>query len=245
MNHVKYRLSFFGDSKVGKTSMLTRYVYDHFENAPSPTIGIDFLSKTVFLKNQMVRLNIWDMAGNEKFRPLMPSYMKDSDVAVVVYDVTNRRSFLNTAMWVDLIRTQRGSDILIFLVGNKADSSNRQVGFTEGKKQAQMDGLLFIESSANSGYNVENFFQMIITSLDKKENERSKNTADGKSAKKDEAITIISASNDPVIGSGSCFRRFANIATSFFYNPENNPDLEHSRTSGKVGGSIPSIERVR
>eukprot|EP00957_Ditylum_brightwellii_P002369 181423-Ditylum_brightwellii.AAC.1 len=211
-NHVKYRLGFFGDTKVGKTSILTKYVYDRFENTPSPTIGIDHLSKTLFLKNQMVRLNICDTVGNEKFRPLMPYYMKESDVAVVVYDVTNRRSFLNTAMWVDLIRTQHGSDILIVLVGNKAEdpSCNRQVAFTEGEKQAQMDGLLFMKSSAKSGYNVENLFQMIITSLsNNKEKKCSNNAADGKSMNSEKGITTVSVNNTaPVIGSGSCFRRF-------------------------------------
>mmetsp|Transcript_11843 Transcript_11843/g.17648 ORF Transcript_11843/g.17648 Transcript_11843/m.17648 type:complete len:183 (-) Transcript_11843:319-867(-) len=155
-----------GDSNVGKTCILNRYVYDNFKHGLPGHLGINFRFKTVCLNNQMVRLRIWDPSGGEKFLTITKPYMKKSEAAVVVYDVTDRKSFLNTAMWIDLIRTQCGSDIPIFLVGNKADSPNRQVAFTEGKKQPQMDGLLFMECSANSGYNVENLFQMIITSLD-------------------------------------------------------------------------------
>mmetsp|Transcript_28331 Transcript_28331/g.41136 ORF Transcript_28331/g.41136 Transcript_28331/m.41136 type:complete len:235 (+) Transcript_28331:60-764(+) len=207
IKHSKYRVGFFGDTRVGKTSIVKRYVYDQFEHAPSPTIGVDFLSKLVFLKNRTVRLSTWDTAGEPRFRPLMPSYMRDSEVAVVVYDVTNRTSFLNTAMWVDLIRMQRGNDILIVLVGNKADLSNRQVGTTEGEKQAKMDGLLFMECSAKSGDNVQGLFQMIIASLIGKEDE-SNNAVDVENAKNAAVNTNVSAANAPEIGSGSCFRFF-------------------------------------
>eukprot|EP00957_Ditylum_brightwellii_P099596 7586445-Ditylum_brightwellii.AAC.1 len=132
----------------------------------------------------------------------MPSYMRDSEVVVVVYDMTNRTSFLNTAMWIDLICIQSGNDILIVLVRNKADLSSRQVGTTEGDKQAKMDGLLFMECSTKSGDNVQGLFQMIITTLVEKENE-SNNAVDVENMKHDAVNANVSAANAPEIGCGS------------------------------------------
>ncbi|RYR17549.1 hypothetical protein Ahy_B03g062260 isoform A [Arachis hypogaea] len=85
------------------------------------TIGIDFLSKTMYLEDRTVRLQLWDTAGQERFRSLIPSYIRDSSVAVIVYDVANRQSFLNTTKWVEEVRQERGTDVIIVLVGNKTD----------------------------------------------------------------------------------------------------------------------------
>ncbi len=85
----KYKLVFLGDQGVGKTSMITRFMYDTFDNAYQATIGIDFLSKTMYLEDRTVRLQLWDTAGQERFRSLIPSYIRDSSVAVVVFDITS------------------------------------------------------------------------------------------------------------------------------------------------------------
>ena len=98
---------FLGDQAVGKTSVITRFMYDKFEANYAATIGIDFLSKTVYLEERTVRLQLWDTAGQERFRSLIPSYIRDSSAAVVVYDVTNRQSFLNTTRWIEEVR-ERG-----------------------------------------------------------------------------------------------------------------------------------------
>ena len=79
-------------------------MYDKFDNTYQATIGIDFLSKTMYLEDRTVRLQLWDTAGQERFRSLIPSYIRDSSVAVVVYDVANRASFLNTARWIEVRR---------------------------------------------------------------------------------------------------------------------------------------------
>ncbi|KHN31372.1 Ras-related protein RABH1e [Glycine soja] len=117
----KYKLVFLGDQSVGKTSIITRFMYDKFDINYQATIGIDFLSKTMYLEDRTVRLQLWDTAGQERFRSLIPSYIRDSSVAVVVYDVANRQSFLNTNKWIEEVRTERGSDVIIVLVGNKTD----------------------------------------------------------------------------------------------------------------------------
>lgn len=103
----KYKLVFLGEQNVGKTSLINRFMYDSFEASYQATIGIDFLSKTVYLKDRAIRLQLWDTAGQERFRSLIPAYIRDSSVAVVVYDITNMESFLQTSKWVNDIRQVR------------------------------------------------------------------------------------------------------------------------------------------
>jgi len=89
----KFKLVFLGEQSVGKTSLITRFMYDNFDAQYAATIGIDFLSKTMYLDDRTVRLQLWDTAGQERFRSLIPSYIRDSSVAVVVYDVTSISSY--------------------------------------------------------------------------------------------------------------------------------------------------------
>ena len=89
----KYKPVFLGDEAVGKTSIITRFMYDTFDNTYKVTIGIDFVSKTMYLEDRIVRLQLWDTAGQERFRSLIPSYIRDSSVAIVVYDITSMSSF--------------------------------------------------------------------------------------------------------------------------------------------------------
>jgi len=142
-------------------------MYDNFDRHYQATIGIDFLSKTMYLEDRTVRLQLWDTAGQERFRSLIPSYIRDSSVAVVVYDVTNRASFMNTTKWVEDVRAERGNDVVICLVGNKTDLGNdkRQISTEEGEEKAKKDGLLFMECSAKAGYNVKSLFRKLATSL--------------------------------------------------------------------------------
>lgn len=162
----KYKLVFLGDQSVGKTSIITRFMYDKFDQNYQPTIGIDFLSKTMYLEDRTVRLQLWDTAGQERFRSLIPSYIRDSSVAVIVYDVSNRQSFLNTARWVDEVRTERGKDVVIVLVGNKTDLvDKRQVSVEEGESKTKEFGALMIETSAKAGFNIKGLFRKIAGAL--------------------------------------------------------------------------------
>ncbi|KAI9004193.1 Ras- protein Rab-6A [Gaertneriomyces sp. JEL0708] len=168
----KYKLVFLGEQSVGKTSLVTRFMYDTFDNTYQATIGIDFLSKTMYMDERTVRLQLWDTAGQERFRSLIPSYIRDSSVAVVVYDITNRNSFMNTTKWVDDVRAERGNDVIIVLVGNKTDlSDKRQVSTEEGEKKAKEFGVMYIETSAKAGYNVKALFRKIANALPGMENE--------------------------------------------------------------------------
>lgn len=171
----KFKLVFLGEQSVGKTSLITRFMYDTFDNTYQATIGIDFLSKTMYLEDRTIRLQLWDTAGQERFRSLIPSYIRDSTVAVVVYDVTNANSFHQTSKWIDDVRTERGSDVIIMLVGNKTDlAEKRQVPTEDGEKRAKEMNVMFIETSAKTGYNVKNLFRRVAAALPGMENHESK-----------------------------------------------------------------------
>jgi len=162
----KFKLVFLGEQSVGKTSLITRFMYDTFDNTYQATIGIDFLSKTMYLDDRTVRLQLWDTAGQERFRSLIPSYIRDSSVAVVVYDVTNAKTFEQTRKWVDDVRSERGTDVIIVLVGNKTDlTDKRQVTEQQGADEAKRNNLMFIETSAKVGHNVKLLFKRIAQAL--------------------------------------------------------------------------------
>ncbi|KAI8150190.1 GTP-binding protein ryh1 [Fennellomyces sp. T-0311] len=162
----KFKLVFLGEQSVGKTSLITRFMYDTFDNTYQATIGIDFLSKTMYLEDRTVRLQLWDTAGQERFRSLIPSYIRDSSVAVVVYDISNRNSFVNTEKWIDDVRAERGNEVIIVLVGNKTDlNDKRQVTLEEGEKKAKDYNVMFIETSAKAGHNVKTLFRRIAQAL--------------------------------------------------------------------------------
>ncbi|XP_023770278.2 ras-related protein RABH1e [Lactuca sativa] len=170
---LKYKLTVLGDESVGKTSIIIRFTYDKFDSTYQiqclilqPTIGIDFLSKTVHLEDFAVRLQLWDTGGKERFRNLIPSYIADSSYIVIVYDVTNRKSYLNISTWIEDVRTKRGNDAVIVLVGNKTDLvDKRQVSTEEGDNQARKFGCMFVETSAKDGFNVRHVFFRIISNV--------------------------------------------------------------------------------
>ncbi|CEL93115.1 unnamed protein product [Vitrella brassicaformis CCMP3155] len=169
----KYKLVFLGEQAVGKTSIITRFMYDTFDNNYQATIGIDFLSKTMYLEDRTVRLQLWDTAGQERFRSLIPSYIRDSSAAVVVYDITNRASFLNTTKWIEDVRAERGSDVIIALVGNKTDlADRRQVSVEEGEQKAKENEIMFIETSAKAGFNIKALFRKLASALPGLENQQ-------------------------------------------------------------------------
>ncbi|VEN62142.1 unnamed protein product [Callosobruchus maculatus] len=162
----KYKLVFLGEQSVGKTSLITRFMYDSFDLNYQATIGIDFLSKTIYLKDRTIRLQLWDTAGQERFRSLIPSYIRDSAVAVVVYDITNMVSFEQTRKWIDDVRKERGTNVIIMLVGNKVDlESLREVSTETAILMAKEWNVLFIETSAKEGYNVKQLFRKIGEAL--------------------------------------------------------------------------------
>ncbi|KIW98202.1 uncharacterized protein Z519_01786 [Cladophialophora bantiana CBS 173.52] len=160
-------LTQYCNNTVGKTSLITRFMYDSFDTTYQATIGIDFLSKTMYLEDRTVRLQLWDTAGQERFRSLIPSYIRDSSVAVVVYDISSRKTFEQTRKWIDDVRGERGNDVIVVLVGNKTDlgDSKREVTTQQGEEEAKRAGAIFMETSAKLGHNVKALFRRIAQAL--------------------------------------------------------------------------------
>ncbi|GMI04701.1 hypothetical protein TrRE_jg4406 [Triparma retinervis] len=208
----KFKTVLLGDTSVGKTSIVTRFMYDNFDKTYQATIGIDFLSKSLHLSDRTVRLQLWDTAGQERFRSLIPSYIRDSSVAVVVYDITNRATFLNADKWISDVRNERGDDVVIMLVGNKTDlSDKRQVSVEDGEEKAKRDGLLFIECSAKAGFNVKSLFRKLAESLpggeggeENRANGSSVSTANGSNGKGGMVDIKLSAAPANLDDAGSC-----------------------------------------
>ncbi|KAF8261075.1 ras-domain-containing protein [Lactarius quietus] len=195
------KIVLLGDQSVGKTSLITRFMYDTFDNTYQATIGIDFLSKTLYLDDRTVRLQLWDTAGQERFRSLIPSYIRDSTVAIVVFDITNRQSFMSTSKWIEDVRSERGNDVMVVLVGNKADlSDKRQVTLEEATAKAQSLNIMFMETSAKAGHNVKSLFKKIAMSLPGMEKDGQ--SADAQNAKID--VTSPPANEVPEASACQC-----------------------------------------
>ena len=155
-----HKVVFIGDSSVGKTSIINQYLYNSCSPEHSPTIGIDFFLKVIEEGEKSVRIQIWDTAGQEKFRALIPSYIRNSTVAILVYDITNRTSFDNIQKWrQNIIDT---SDPHLILVGNKIDlDSEREITKEEGELYAKQINADFIETSARTPIGITDLFGIV------------------------------------------------------------------------------------
>ncbi|KAI8341524.1 ras protein [Chlamydoabsidia padenii] len=159
----QFKLVLLGESAVGKSSLVMRFVKDHFDEYRESTIGAAFLAQTITLDdNTVVKFEIWDTAGQERYKSLAPMYYRGANCAVVMYDITQSSSLDKAKMWVDELQRQAEPDIVIALCGNKTDLESRRVVETDvARAYAEENGLLFIETSAKSAHNVNDLFTMI------------------------------------------------------------------------------------
>ncbi|XP_020390078.2 ras-related protein Rab-10-like [Rhincodon typus] len=149
-----------GDSNVGKTAILKRLTEDNFHASFIPTIGIDFRVKTIKINaNNTIKLQIWDTAGQERFHALTTHYFRGSSGLMLVYDITNLKTFTNIAYWIKDTDEHAGNDAGRILIGNKCDMlAARQVSWEDGKRLAQEHGMQFFETSAKEDMNIEKAF---------------------------------------------------------------------------------------
>ena len=159
-----YKILLLGDSSVGKTCILARYADNTFQEDHLATIGLDYKIKTVTLDNgKTVKIQIWDTAGQDRFKSITKNYYKGAHGIILIYDITNKRSFDNVKNWVDVIKEEVSEKVTIILVANKIDcNEERKVSTIEGKNIANEYGLQFFETSAKSGENINESFNYLI-----------------------------------------------------------------------------------
>ncbi|EJW04677.1 small GTP-binding protein domain [Edhazardia aedis USNM 41457] len=161
-----YKLVVLGYYSVGKSSLVMKYVKREFNPNEESTIGAAFCAKTVQLKDCNVKYEIWDTAGQERYNSLIPMYYRGAQVALIVYDITNPQSFTCAKKWVDELKEEKPKDFLKVLVGNKSDlDASRKIHFEDGLNYAEQNGLLFYETSAKTGYNVDKIFEDVASIL--------------------------------------------------------------------------------
>ena len=159
----KYKLIFLGDQNVGKSSILNRFLNDTFVEEYQATIGLDFQSKNVQIDNQDIHLLLYDTAGQEKFRSLIPMYTRDANIILLVYDITNKESFENLSLWLKDLTNININEVIVCIVGNKIDlTEKREVTNEEGQKFWEEHDFIFQEVSAKTG---DGFSELFYKSL--------------------------------------------------------------------------------
>ena len=163
-----FKLVLLGDSAVGKSCLVVRFVRDEFFEFQEPTIGAAFLTQTVSLENATVKFEIWDTAGQERYRSLAPMYYRGANAAVVVFDITKKDSFNGAKSWVKELQRRGNTNVVIALAGNKADmESKRKVQTEEAQQYAKDSDIIYMETSAKTALNVRNLFVKIAEKLPK------------------------------------------------------------------------------
>ena len=155
----KYKLIFIGNEKVGKSCILQRFLEDTFIEQSNPTIGLDFQSKDEIIDNQKVHFLIYDTAGQDKFRALIPMYTRDANIIILVYDITSKDSFLGLTDWLKDLTNIKKDEVIFVVVGNKKDlDDKREVKSEEGEKLSKENNFLFAEVSAKTGEGFKELF---------------------------------------------------------------------------------------
>ena len=158
-----------GDSAVGKSNILLRYIHDRFNEEFHSTIGVEFGAKNLDIDGKIFRIQVWDTAGQETFRSITRAYYKNSVCAFVVYDISNRTTFDNIKTWVEDCKRLSPKAVLMILIGNKTDlEEKREVSYEEGSIYASKHGMLFYECSAKTGQNIDKIFIESTREIDKR-----------------------------------------------------------------------------
>ena len=155
----KYKIVMLGDQNVGKTSIINRFKHNKFVGNIEPTLALDFQSKEIFIDNINVKLLLYDTAGQEKFRTLIPLYTREANIIFFIYDITNSDSFHNIEKWYNSLENVNKNEAIFFLVGNKIDlNDERKVPEEEARAYANRYNFIFQEVSALTGDGIEELF---------------------------------------------------------------------------------------
>jgi len=160
-----WKVVFLGDTAVGKSCLAVRFARNKYTEFEEPTIGAAFLAKNIDYQGKKIKLEIWDTAGQERYRSLAPMYYRSAKAAIVVYDITQQYTLVGAKSWIVELQKNK-SDCVIILVGNKFDlNETRTIDVNEVKEYARAHNLIHIESSAKTGHNVAEIFNIICKEI--------------------------------------------------------------------------------
>jgi small GTP-binding protein len=163
---LSYKFIIIGSSGVGKTAILKRLIENSFTEDSASTIGVEFDSTILAINDRKVKLQIWDTAGQERFRSISKAYYRNAVGVILVFDITDRKSFDELNSWLNDIHTLCDTNAVIQLIGNKADlKSHRVVNLAEAESFASHQHMQYLETSARVGENVKEAFVRVATSI--------------------------------------------------------------------------------
>ena len=164
-----FKLVLIGDSFVGKTNIMSKYLKNEFHEDSKATVGVEFGSRQFNIEGHVVKAQIWDTAGQERYKAITSAYYKGAKGAFIVYDITRKESFDNVTKWAEQLKSTADKNLTIIIIGNKTDlEDQRQVKTEEGQNKANELESAFIETSAASGSNLDKAFEMMINEVYKK-----------------------------------------------------------------------------
>ena len=193
----KFKIVIVGDSGVGKTNLVKRFIQNTFSSNTLATVGVEFFSNNYYINDKLCKIEMWDTAGQERYKSMTSAYYKGSMGAILVYDVTNQVSFNNIERWYNEIRDFSSKDIQIIMVGNKTDLKDKIVITTEMSQNKSADlEIPVVETSALNASNVKEAFHLLIKEI-YKEMMRKKDLNKDNSEINNNAYNIIGTNFEP------------------------------------------------
>ena len=164
-----FKVVLVGDSFVGKTNIMSKYLKNEFHDDSKATVGVEFGSKQFNIEGHTIKVQIWDTAGQERYKAITSAYYKGAKGAFIVYDITRKNSFESVEKWVSDVTAVADKNVTIVLIGNKSDlEDQRQVTKDQGEEKSSKLEIAFLETSAFSGENLDKAFEMMINEVYKK-----------------------------------------------------------------------------
>ena len=161
-----FKLILIGDSCVGKSNILLKYLKNQFNENSKTTIGVEFGTKNIIINNKRIKIQIWDTAGQERYRSITSAYYKGAKGALIVYDITRKNTFDNIDKWITDLKLNGDKNICIIILGNKSDLiDKREINKNDGIKKAEMYKIAFLETSALNGDNISKAFDELIEQI--------------------------------------------------------------------------------
>ena len=161
-----FKLILIGDSCVGKSNILLKYLKNEFDPNSRATVGVEFGTKNIIINNKKIKIQIWDTAGQERYRSITSAYYKGAKGALIVYDITRKCTFDNIDKWISDLKLNGDKNICIVILGNKSDlDDKREVSKDDGIKKSEMYKTAFLETSALNGDNIGKAFDEIIEQI--------------------------------------------------------------------------------